>query len=255
MLITPDFVFVHMPKTGGSFVVEMLRIAYGARAVEYGAKHATCEEIPASERDKPVLSVVRSPWQRYLSQYHYGWWRTHPQEYCDPAPILREHPTYPEVGFDAFVRIANAHFVNAHRGRATGFVNARLPAEEAPGWHTEQFVRFFCRAPREAFAAIGPEERASGRLPGYEYPVHFLQTERLNRGLADFLARRLGDGPQAQALRSRIQDHAPVLPDEAHARRGDRATARHYDPALIAFLRRREAWLFARFPEYLEVPA
>jgi hypothetical protein len=255
MLITPDFVFVHMPKTGGSFVVRMLQMVYGDRASEYGHKHATCEEIPSSEHGKPILSVVRSPWDRYVSQYHYGWWKTHPEAYCDTTPILREHPTYPQVGFDAFVRIANAHFVNAHRGVATGFVNTRLPAEHAPGWHTEQFIRFFCRSPREAFAAIGAAERETGRLPDHEYPVRFLQTERLNRDLSLALRDCLGDAPQALALRARIEEHAPVLPDQAYEQRHDRATSHYYDPALIDFVRQREAFLFGRFPHYQEVAA
>lgn len=255
MLITPDFVFVHMPKTGGSFVARMLRMAYGDRATEYGDKHATCEQIPASECDKPILSVVRSPWDRYVSQYHYGWWKTHPEAYCDTAPILRDHPTYPQIDFDAFVRIANVHFLNTHRGVPTGFANARLPAAQAPGWHTEQFVRFFCRSPRDAFAAIGADELASGRLPDYEYPVRFLQTERLNRDLSQALGDCLGDGPQTQALRARIEEHAPVLPDEAYEQRQSRETIGYYDPALTDFVRRREAFLFARFPHYREITA
>ncbi len=255
MLITPDFVFIHMPKTGGTFVARMLQLAYGARAVEYGRKHATCEEIPDSERGKPVLSVIRSPWDRYVSQYHYGWWKSHPEAYCDPAPILRDHPEYPQIGFDAFVRIANTHFVNVHRGEATGFTNVRLPPDRAPGWHTEQFIRFFCRAPREAFAAIGPGECLAGRLPGYEYPVRFLRTERLNEDLAACLADGLGDDPQSRDLRARIRSHAPVLPDEAHERRDTRETHTYFDAGLIDFVLRREAFLFARFPDYQAIAA
>ncbi len=255
MLITPDFVFIHMPKTGGTFVARMLQLAYGTRAVEYGRKHATCEEIPASEHGKPVLSVIRSPWDRYVSQYHYGWWKSHPEAYCDPAPILRDHPDYPQIGFDAFVRIANTHFVNVHRGEATGFANVRLPPEHTPGWHTEQFVRFFCRSPREAFAAIGPAECMTGRLPDYDAPVRFLHTERLNDELATFLADCLGDDPQSHDLRARIRTHAPVLPDEAQERRETRDTGAYFDAGLADFVRRREAFLFGRFPEYREIAA
>jgi hypothetical protein len=251
MLVTPDFVFVHMPKTGGSFVVRMLRSIYGAAAVETGRKHATCEEIPVSERGKPIVSVARSPWDRYISQYHYGWWKTHPQEYCDPAPILAAHPSYPDVDFRSFVSIANRYFVNAHRGTSSGFDNARYAGEDALGWHTEQFVRFYCNNPREAFASIGPETLATGHIPDFEFPVRFLRTESLNRDL-DALLGEYGMGDEARA---QVRVHAPVLPDDAFEPREIRPTEDYYDLDLRTWLLRREAFLFARFPDYRETLA
>ena len=246
MLITPDVVFIHMPKTGGTFITEMLRQVYGARAVETGRKHATCDEIPLSERGKPILSVMRSPFDRYVSQYHYGWWKTHPQEYCDPAPIRQQFPAYPDVDFDAFVTIANRYFVNVHRGAANGYDTPLLPPELAPGWHTEQFIRFFCRDPQRAFAAMTEHDLQRGQLEGAEYPVDFLRTETLNRDLADYLQRF---GVEPEQLDS-VRTHRRVMPGQAHEARARQQAGDYYDRNLIDFVIRKEAFLFNRFPEY-----
>ncbi|MDQ3205604.1 MAG: sulfotransferase family 2 domain-containing protein [Pseudomonadota bacterium] len=246
MLITPDFVFIHMPKTGGTFITQMLRLVYGERAVETGGKHATCDEIPAAERGKPILSVIRSPFDRYVSQYHYGWWKMHPQEYCDPAPILKQFPSYPQVDFGDFVTIANRHFVNVHRGASSGYETPHLPPDLTLGWHTEQFIRFFCRDPHRAFSSIAAHDLDRGHLEGFEHSVEFLRTETLNQDIAAYLQRF---GVEAEALRT-LREHRPVMPDDAHEARARRDARDYYDRGLIDFVSRKEAFLFNRFPDY-----
>ncbi len=246
MLITPDFVFIHMPKTGGTFIAEMLRLVYGARAVESGRKHATCDEIPAADRGKPILSVIRSPFERYVSQYHYGWWKTNPQEYCDPAPVRERYPQYPQVDFDDFVMIANRYFVNAHRGLANGYESRELPPDLAPGWHSEQFIRFFCRDPRSAFASITERDLRRGRLDAYEYPVRFLQTEALNQDLADYLH----DYGVDSELLCAIRTHGRVMPEQAHEARTQPHARDYFDRRLRDFVEHKETFLFNRFPQY-----
>ena len=246
MLITPDVVFIHMPKTGGTFITEMLRLVYGARAVETGRKHATCDEIPIAEHGKPILSVMRSPFDRYVSQYHYGWWKTNPQEYCDPALILRDFPAYPQIDFNDFVMIANRYFVNVHRGVAKGYKSPKLPPDLALGWHSEQFIRFFCRDPLHAFASITEHDLQRGHLNDFEYPAEFLRTETLNRDLADALQRF---GVEAEVLH-KVRAHRRVMPEQAHEARGRQHTRDYYNRRLSDFVRRKEMFLFNRFPEY-----
>jgi hypothetical protein len=246
MLITPDFVFIHMPKTGGTFITEMLRLVYGSRAVETGQKHATCDEIPAADREKPILSVIRSPFDRYVSQYHYGWWKTHPEEYCDPAAILKEFPAYPQIGFDDFVMIANRFFVNVHRGVTKGYESPELPLDLALGWHSEQFIRFFCRDPHRAFASITEDDLHRGRLNAFEYPVEFLRTETLNRDLADYLRRYDVDTERLDEVRA----HPRVMPEQAHEARLRPNARDYFDRSLIEFVGRKETFLFNRFPQY-----
>lgn len=246
MVITPDFVFIHMPKTGGTFIAEMLRLVYGPRAVESGRKHATCDEIPAADRGKPILSVIRSPFERYVSQYHYGWWKTNPQEYCDPALVRERYPEYPQVEFEDFVVLANRYFVNVHRGVANGYESPELPPDLAPGWHSEQFIRFFCRDPHRAFASITERDLQRGHLEAYEYPVHFLRTETLNQDIADYLQ---GCGVDAEFLWV-IREHERVMPEQAHEARARPHARDYFDRRLRDFVQHKEMFLFNRFPQY-----
>lgn len=248
MLITPDFVFIHMPKTGGTFIIEMLRLVYGALAVETGRKHATCEEIPAAHRGKPIVSVIRSPFERYVSQYHYGWWKTHPQEYCDPALIRTRFPAYPQVDFEDFVAIANRYFINVHRGVSNGYESPQLPPDLALGWHSEQFIRFFCRDPHLAFASITESDLQRGHLSTYEYPVEFLRTETLNQDLADHLQHYGVD----TKLLGQVRTHRPVMPEQAHEARARLHARDYFDRRLGDFVRHKEMFLFNRFPQYRE---
>jgi hypothetical protein len=251
MIITPDFVFVHMPKTGGTFVSQLLKQIYGEEAQEAAHKHATCDEIPAHVRNLPIVSVMRSPWQRYVSQYHYAWWKTHPEAYCDPQHLTDAYKHYPNLSFAEFVDAANRFFINAHRQSESGFVNHKLSPEQQMGWHTEQFIRFFCRNPQQTFASVDAEQLAQGHLNEHEYAVHFLFTETLNRDLSQLLD-ACGHGTQVLA---QVQEHAAVLPDDAFEQRPERSMNEYYDDALCAFLLRREQLLFKRFPRYTEAPA
>ena len=67
MVVTADFVFVHLHKCGGSFLTEaLLRYVPTARRVGY---HYPCWKIPDAHRHLPILGVVRNPWDFYVS-YH-----------------------------------------------------------------------------------------------------------------------------------------------------------------------------------------
>jgi hypothetical protein len=65
MLVTPQFIFIHMPKAGGNFV----RAA--CTGVEVGTFHAGGADIPPEYRHLPVFAVVRNPWDWYVSWYHF----------------------------------------------------------------------------------------------------------------------------------------------------------------------------------------
>ncbi|GAG45755.1 unnamed protein product, partial [marine sediment metagenome] len=48
MILTDDFVFVHYPKTGGTFVAKVLKELFERidKPYETGHMHATCRRIP-----------------------------------------------------------------------------------------------------------------------------------------------------------------------------------------------------------------
>jgi len=72
MFLTRHFVFVHVPKTGGNFVREILeRHAPADWNLEKLEDHATYQEIPESHRDLPRLAIARNPFSWHVSWFHF----------------------------------------------------------------------------------------------------------------------------------------------------------------------------------------
>jgi hypothetical protein len=245
MIVTPDFVFIHYPKTGGTFVTHILSRLYGDRAVDLD-KHGTCSDIPEADRSKPLLSTVRNPYDRYVSQYRFGWWKIYPDDYCGVAAMRDLYPHYPDLTFEEFLHLANTRFMNSHNGVPTGFVNDNFPEERRLGWHTENFIRFFCRDPRQVYARLDEAAIERADFVREMFDVHFLRTDRLRQGLHDFLA-SLGHRPEDLAF---ILSAERVLPDEGGRRpEGDRWDS-YYTPRLKELVRTRERLIFRLFPEF-----
>jgi hypothetical protein len=79
MIVTDKFVFVHLPRSGGTFVSDVIRKFFPS-AHEIG-HHLPRERLPGEHSHLPVLGTVRSPWEYYVSLYDYAWAR-------DAASIL-----------------------------------------------------------------------------------------------------------------------------------------------------------------------
>jgi len=71
MILTDKFVFVHLPRTGGTFVSGVIKKFFPS-AHEIG-HHMPRELLPREYSHLPVLGTVRNPWEFYVSLYHYVW--------------------------------------------------------------------------------------------------------------------------------------------------------------------------------------
>ena len=79
MIVTEKFVFVHLPRSGGTFISELIRKFFrSAREIGY---HLPRTLLPKEYSHLPVLGGVRNPWDFYVSWYHHVWPR-------DAASIL-----------------------------------------------------------------------------------------------------------------------------------------------------------------------
>jgi len=248
MILTDDFVYIHQPKTGGTFVTRVVERLYqdGRRGPLVNThKHGSCSDIPPAWRSKPRITTIRNPYDRYVSQYRFAWWKRHPELYCGEAAMRDMFPHYPELSFGEFLELANARFVGCHQGKDTGFHNASFPEDRRLGWHTEQFVRFYCAEPREVFAALTEDGIAEGRCRRAMFEIRFLTAERLNVGLHAFLG-ELGHAPDAIAF---VRGAERIYPDEGGRAAEDRWES-YYTPELKRLVRTRERLLFQLFPEY-----
>lgn len=69
MIVTDKFVFVHLPRTGGTFVIEVINKFFpSAREIGH---HLPRELLPREYSHLPVLGTIRNPWEFYVSLYHY----------------------------------------------------------------------------------------------------------------------------------------------------------------------------------------
>jgi len=87
MIITRHFVFVHMPKTGGSFVRSILRQhAPASWGMAEFHDHRPASEVPEESAHLPRFGVIRNPFPWYVSwvSYHkvqFDKGEVHPQHY------------------------------------------------------------------------------------------------------------------------------------------------------------------------------
>jgi hypothetical protein len=81
MIVCDSFVFLHLHKSGGTFVnAMMMKCIASARRVGY---HLPYAELPEACRHLPVLGTVRNPWSYYVSWYHFQ------QSQARPNPLFR----------------------------------------------------------------------------------------------------------------------------------------------------------------------
>lgn len=222
MIFTDRFVYVHEPKTGGTFVTSALLRLHGIRwrlwthaistlkpqlvyETPYGRliydnnKHGTCREIPLVHRSKPVLATIRNPYDLLVSQYEFGWWkRREIVKYLRRVPgFAEDYSRFPNLSFAEFVRLMNAAF---------GAREAR--SGEPLGWCTTQFIKFYFEQPDKVFELIDDEYISTGEYKSAMFDLHFLRTNELNKGLHGFL---LQHGYAEENLRF-IFDMQRVLP-------------------------------------------
>lgn len=257
MIITDHFVFLHLPKTGGTFVSEVLHEVYATRPTwwstcvslfrkghhfrtRYGSFvhchpwHGTREEIPPGYRDRPLLSCLRPPLERYVSIYEFGWWKR--PELLNGYRKNVEHfetrfPTFPNLSFRDFLHLLH---------------ECRVPQPwrhfedpDCPGLHTWQTLRQLARKPHDWTKTPSPSfEQIVAELRD----IHFLKTESLNEDLFDFLAEK---GLSDLAF---IRNKPRVLPG-GRGRNPNSDWESYYDPQLKTLMETKDRGLIEFYSE------
>src|ERR671925_190022 len=74
MFITRQFVFLHVPKTGGAFIRGVCEDHLPEGSIvelDKWEPHGSYDEIPSEFDQLPRLSFARNPWDWYVSWYHH----------------------------------------------------------------------------------------------------------------------------------------------------------------------------------------
>ena len=254
MIATDRFVYVHQPKTGGTFFTRVLfelADVLGTRELKVRTprtafvrsklKHGTCRDIPRALRRLPVWTTVRNPFDQYVSEYAFGWWRRddYPGHFRRRVRHFRDrYPDFPDLSFTDFLRLYHEAFGRTARSR-------QFEGGDGVGWLTERFVRYYARRPRAVLRRLRPADPLDV-LRDALFDVHFLRMEDLNDALHGALI--AAGVPEEQV--AFVPDHARILPQNAGAWDRTRDWRSYYTPELKAHVRRNDALLFQLFPAY-----
>lgn len=96
MIVCDQLVFIHLHKSGGTFVNQLLlQCLPSARQLGY---HLPYTQLPSSFRALPVVGTVRNPWDYYVSWYYFQAGQRRPN------PLFRLCSRDGDLGFAGTVR-------------------------------------------------------------------------------------------------------------------------------------------------------
>ena len=250
MIVVKDaFVYIHHPKTGGTFVTEMLRkIASENNGFNIeeppGLKHAGIGKIPEKYSNLPVVINVRNVFEHYVSRYKFEWWAEpkHAKNMFDLEKVAKIYPDFPKLSFSEFLRLFN-----------TWSLRGRMPQKRAEklaslniGLNTWVLTRLITPKTIKLLEQIDEldDETLKSKFQG----VRFLRTEKLNSDLYNLLKEY---GIKEEKINF-IIDAAPILPQKGGRGEGKLTWREYFSQEDIDFVIEKDRLYFRLFPELVE---
>lgn len=138
-------------------------------------QHGAYCQIPKAYLPKEIVTVMRNPYEIFLSTYQLGWWK---KDFpLEKKTILENFPNFPILTMNEYVKLIQLSVEDK-----TG-INI--------GAHTVQFIRIFFKNPDEVLSNISENYLQSDDLciKDIAPDITILQQENLNEELAFFLAK------------------------------------------------------------------
>lgn len=253
MILTDQFVMLNFPRTGSTFAREALRTLYrrhpklgpfeelslpitrtrSALAAGRRSQHGTRQQIPPSHAGKRIVSVVRNPLDRAVSEFELGFWKQNPPG--ERREIETSFRGFPDLSFEQYLELTWSFGLDDVKQEA------RLEADVGP--QTLHFLRFFATFPDQAIEGLGGEGARSGGLGPLVRGVRFLCAENLVSDLREFLEELGIDRGATRFMRRKKRVNASAT------RRGC-PWSRYFTDATETRLRHKERFLFELFPRY-----
>jgi len=251
MLITDRFIFLHFPKTGGTFVSKVLEeYLYAhchlykkvitnsliAKTSEIYGQHGGCNDIPKGwEMNRVLLSTIRNPYDLYVSQYEFKYWKRQPK--VDADKLRKDFPDFPNITFKQFLELKNTLF----RAQILGDTKLKVDI----GVNTLQFIRFFFKNPCKTIEKIDVDYIECGEYLNDLHAVTFLRTECLNNDLHNFLLKQ--NYPE-ETLEPIL--FTPKINPIEGGRSEEKKWETYYTDELKDYVRNKEWLLFKLFKDY-----
>ncbi len=211
MLITDQFVMLNLPKTGSTFARTVVKELYARRLGKRARwdvilqklfphkrltyeeillpkikvigvarepdQHGTHSQIPNKYQNRTVVSIVRNPYSRFISDYKFRFWEKYPP--TNNTIIFEHFPHFPDLTLDDYVKLDELDVIY---GRFNGKKpNARVGAQ------TVQFIQMFFKNPQSILEHLTDEYLDSDRIFDDMADIVFLRQESLNDDLSNFL--------------------------------------------------------------------
>ena len=256
MVITNHFVFLHYPKTGGTFcethIEKLYRQTNGERLsnllrgkpvrwCKNIRKHKGLHAVPRYARHLPLVTSIRNPYDRWVSQYEFQVYRKASDKMPYIDLVMEAYPQFPEVTFLEFINIINTYWNKVQQ-------EIGKPQEERVGYYSAQFVGMFCARPKDILKL--PKAEITADLVRREMApnITFLKTHHLNQNLYDYLSQF----NHHQADLEAILDSPKILPEHSGAGslREDEAWKGYYTPEIVDLINDKESLIFDLFPEF-----
>lgn len=266
MIVTDKFIFIHQPKTGGTFVVNALAELYDlkdklkhdlpentehrefhffnnkyGRFVIKGKKHSLCDEIEKQDlQERLILGNTRNPLDLYVSQYEFGWWkRKEYNQYYDTVKNFKtKYPGFPDLRFEEYLKLDYETF--------NWFFNDGLFGKDGFGMSTVRFIKFYCRNQDKLLQKLSRINWSTFDLKSELYSIHFIRTNNLNDGLFNFL---VNIGFEIEDVQF-IIDKNRTLP-LGKGRSKEQKWKKYYTPELLETVLKKDKLLFDLFPEFI----
>ncbi|MEO6638399.1 MAG: sulfotransferase family 2 domain-containing protein, partial [Ginsengibacter sp.] len=262
MVITDKFVYIHKPKTGGTFVTDALIKLYDGKwnlllhaklallkeihfknrvgkLIINAPKHGGCLEIPEKYKDRSIVSTIRNPFDYYVSQYEFGWWkRNHWLKYYKNIESFNERfSSFPNISFSQFMELMCAVF--------NDYPHNNFHDETSLGRYTVEFVNDHFYDPKiflkKGFKKFANNEDYKQNM----FPVKFIFTHRLNQQLYEYL---IDQGFLHNDVEF-ILKKEKVLP-QGKGRTNEQKWEKYYSNDLKELVRKKDWLLFELFPEF-----
>ena len=259
MIVTEKFVFIHLPKTGGTFAQKMIQDSYrGLNLTDYFKKmlgviqckklvlkskrrnrfrkvgqHGGANHIPAKHQSKDIVSIMRNPFTRYVSQYEFRWWQSHPD--ITPEYSYADVPGFPDLTFKEF---------HDHFQKVVELLNGN-PIPIPIGYQTFQFITFYFKNPANVFSKINRDYIISGEYHQDMHDVEFIHTEDLNNELYGLLERY---GFEEYRIKN-IVGARKVFPTQG-GKDDDHDLTKYYTKEMVQQVLQQDELIFEHFPIY-----
>jgi hypothetical protein len=212
MIITNDFILLNLPKTGSTFTRNILKRIYYGRENFFQKvcrkfhlikpemkelivpnlrmpnckpdQHGTYQQIPGKYLNRTVVSIVRNPYDRFISIYRFKSWTNAEQLISEIEEINKNFPEFPNLNIDEYVDL-NLLGEKTKIGMFEGYDKSN-PKEI--GNQTMQFIQMFFKNPKNVMLKLDDEYINSGRYKSDMAQIKFLKQEKLNEELYNFLS-------------------------------------------------------------------